>query len=149
MIASDSLAPKVARFEGCRLKAYRDAVGVWTIGFGNTTIDGRSVCEGDVITQEQAEAMLARSIAYFAARLDAIALKDGIRFSQNQFDALVSFAYNVGVAGCTRSDVWQACKEARFEQAATLLLNHDHAGGKRLKGLTRRRQAESALFATP
>lgn len=125
----------IKQFEGCRLTAYRCPAGVWTIGYGHT----EDVRQGDTITQAQADGMLKRDLAKYENKVEKYDAK--YRWNQNEFDALVSFAYNIGsidrlTANGTRS---------RAVIAEKLLL-YNKAGGKALAGLTRRRQAERELF---
>ena len=125
----------ITSFEGCRLTAYKCPAGVWTIGYGHT----RGVQQGQTITKAQAARLLAEDLERYEDNVNKY--YDRYRWSQNEFDALVSFAYNVGsidklTAGGTRS---------RQEIADKMLL-YNKANGKALAGLTRRRQAERELF---
>lgn len=133
----------IKRFEGCRLEAYRDAAGVVTIGYGWTKpVDGRPLRMGMRITQERAEALLKDGLSSFEAN---VAKHDGkYHWSQNQFDALVSFAYNIGsidqlTANGTRS----------IQEIARKMTQYCKAGGRTLDGLVRRREAERDLFLKP
>lgn len=128
----------IKQLEGCRLKAYKCAAGVWTIGYGHTA----GVQEGQVITQVQAESFLKDDLAKYEAKV--MKYNDKYRWNQNEFDALVSFAYNIGsieqlTAGGTRS----------LEVIAGKMLLYNKAGGKALAGLTARRKKERELFLTP
>ena len=130
---------KMKTFEGCKLKAYRDAVGIPTIGYGRT----RGVEMGMTITQEQADVFLKGDLAKFEKAVNAYT-KYG--FNQNQFDALVSFTYNCGVgnlANLTKKGT------RTIAQISTALPFYNKSGGVVLRGLTRRRNAEKALFETP
>ena len=125
----------ITSFEGCRLTAYKCPAGVWTIGYGHT----RGVQQGQTITKAQAARLLAEDLERYEDNVNKY--QDKYKWSQNEFDALVSFAYNVGsidklTAGGTRS---------RQEIADKMLL-YNKAGGKVMAGLTRRRQAERELF---
>lgn len=127
----------ITQFEGCRLTAYKCPAGVWTIGYGHT----QGVQPGQTITQAQAEQMLAADLGKYESNVNKYDAK--YKWSQSEFDALVSFAYNIGsidklTAGGTRS---------RQEIADKMLL-YNKAGGKVLTGLTRRRQAERELFTS-
>ena len=128
----------IKQFEGCRLTAYKCPAGVWTIGYGHT----QGVQPGQTITQAQAEQMLASDLGRYERNVNKY--QDKYKWSQNEFDALVSFAYNIGgidqlTAGGTRT---------RQEIADKMLL-YNKANGKVLSGLTRRRQAERELFMSP
>lgn len=137
----------IKEFEGCYLKAYQDSGGVWTIGWGITNADkaitGTTVKDGLKITQATAEQWLKESLDKIYA--PKVMKYDPIyHWGQNQFDAMVSFCYNIGsidklTAGGTRS----------IKTIAEKILAYNKEGGKVLKGLQRRRQAEHDLFVTP
>lgn len=128
----------IKSFEGCRLTAYKCPAGVWTIGYGHTG----NVKSGQKITQAKADAYLKSDLAKFEKHVASYDKK--YKWTQNEFDALVSFAYNVGsitqlTANGTRTK----------KQISEKILAYDKAAGKTLAGLTRRRQAEKALFDKP
>lgn len=131
----------IKHYEGVRLKAYQDAVGVWTIGYGHT---GPDVYEGMTIAQEQAEKLLARRLVdeFEPAVMGALR----IRPSQHEFDAMVSLAYNIGVGAFANSTLVKRFNSMDTMGAANEFLRWDKAGGKLLKGLRRRRAAERARF---
>lgn len=132
----------ITEFEGFRSKAYQDVVGVWTIGYGFT----KGVQPGDTITKEQAKRRLARELAeYEASVLEACTNEP----NQNEFDALVCFAFNVGVGGLKKSSVIKAHNRGDHQAAARAFALWNKAGGKAWPGLTRRRAAEAALYLTP
>lgn len=132
----------IKQFEGFRSKAYRDVVGVWTIGYGFT----KNVKEGDTITREEAEARLRNELVeYEQAVLAACTLPT----NQHQFDALVSFCFNVGLGNLRKSSVIKAHNRGDFQAAARAFALWNKAGGKVWPGLTRRRAAEAALYLTP
>lgn len=125
----------IKQFEGCRLTAYKCPAGVLTIGYGHTA----GVKSGQTITQAQADKMLVDDVERFERNVNKY--YDKYRWNQNEFDALVSFAFNLGsidqlTAGGTRNR----------EVIAEKMLQYNKAGGKVLAGLTRRRQAEKELF---
>lgn len=127
----------IKEFEGCVLTAYQDSVGVWTIGYGHT----QGVTSGMTITQIQADAYLAIDVAKFESNVNGFDSIYG--WNQNEFDALVSFAFNIGsinqlTAEGTRSR----------EMIAAKMLEYVKAGGVTLTGLVRRRSAERNLFLT-
>jgi lysozyme len=142
-MTEDGLA-LIRAFEGFRAKAYRDAVGVWTIGFGHTAMAGApGVSQGMEISRAEAEKILARDVAGFArgvARLVTAQLND------NEFSALVSFAYNVGLGNFSASSVLKAVNAADHEAVPRRLQLWVKAGGRVLPGLVKRRAAEAALF---
>ena len=135
----------IKEFEGLRLKPYKDAVGISTIGYGNTYYeDGRKVSLSDpAITEERATELLKMVVKRYE---DAINRYVQVPITQNQFDALVSFAYNVGNENVRKSTLMKLLNRKQYTEAADQLLRWNKAGGKTLKGLTRRRQAERTLF---
>jgi len=146
MKISDNGLNLIKKFEGCRLTAYQDAVGVWTIGYGTTNADkaitGTTICQGLKISQATADGWLRQSVdKKYGPKVDKYS---AYNWNQNEFDALVSFAYNIGsIDGLT-------AKGSRSkEEIADKILAYNRAGGKVLSGLTRRRQEERKLFITP
>jgi lysozyme len=129
----------IKRFEGCVLTAYLDVVGVATIGYGHTG----GVKLGDTITQEHADKMLENDVLVRVNAVNALLSKI---VTQGQFDALVSFAYNVGVGNLQRSTLLKMINRGEAEDAGSQLLLWDKAGGRVYPGLTRRRKAELALY---
>lgn len=125
----------IKKFEGCRLDAYKCPAGVWTIGYGHTV----GVTAGQKISSEQAEAYLRADLDKYEKKVEKYA--DRYRWSQNEFDAMVSFAYNLGsIDKLTANGI-----RSKTVIAEKILL-YNKAGGKVLAGLTRRRQAERELF---
>ena len=128
----------IKEFEGCRLTAYKDAVGVWTIGYGHT----KGVKSGDKISQAEAEQLLKDDLKIYEANVMKYDSK--YHWNQNQFDALVSFAFNIGSIDQLTSN-----GKRSISTISSKILEYCHAGGKKLEGLERRRKAEKALFDTP
>jgi len=126
----------IKKHEGCKLKAYKCPAGVWTIGYGHT---GADVKQGQVITQAKAEQLLKSDLAKFERHVMLFDSK--YKWTQNEFDALVSFAFNVGSVNQLTANG----KRTKERIAAAMLL-YNKAGGKVLPGLTERRQAERELF---
>jgi len=126
-------------FEGCRLAAYPDVVGIWTIGYGFTS----GVAKGDLITQEQCDDRLSREIRAYEIAVWNATHGD---VTQEEFDALASFAWNVGIAGMQKSSVIKAHNKGDKQAAARAFGLWNKAGGKAVSGLTRRRAAEAALY---
>ncbi|WP_370584688.1 lysozyme [Oculatella sp. LEGE 06141] len=126
-------------FEGLRLTAYRDAVGVWTIGYGTTT----GVRPGMRITQSQAEALLRQDLLRFETAVNNLVK---VPLTDNQFSALVSFTYNVGERALGTSTLLRLLNQGNYRGAANEFLRWNKAGGRVLAGLTRRRNAERTLF---
>ncbi len=129
----------VKRFEGCRLMAYKCPAGVWTIGYGHT---GSDVWQGLTITQAKAEQLLRQDMMKFETHV--MKFNNRYHWNQNEFDALVSFAFNVG----SINQLTQNGKRSRVQIAAAML-KYNRGGGKILPGLTKRRQAEQELFLRP
>jgi lysozyme len=127
-------------FEGVRLTAYQDQVGVWTIGYGHT---GPGVCAGLTITQDQANELLAQDVATAASNVNRLVT---IPLTQDEFDALVDFTFNVGTSNFASSTLLRDLNSSNFADAATQFERWDHAGGLVVAGLLRRRQAETTLF---
>lgn len=132
MNINDAGLKLIEEFEGLRLDSYQDSVGVWTIGYGHT----KDVKSGQTITQEQAENFLREDIRDAEGAVNRL----GFGLNENQFSALVSFAFNLGAGGLNK------LASHGVQAIADRILLFDHAGGKKLPGLTRRRQAERALF---
>jgi lysozyme len=141
----------IKRFEGCgtklpdgRLKAYPDPAthgGPWTIGWGST---GADVKPGTIWTQKQADDRLANDVARFAAKVAG--LLAGPPTTQAQFDALVSLAYNIGVANLASSTLLRLHNAGNRAAAAEQFARWNKAAGKVLAGLTRRRAAEASVY---
>ena len=129
----------IRQFEGCRLEAYRDGGGVWTIGYGHTA----GVRQGDTITQAQADTFLKADVA---ATVHAVNGMVKVPVSQCQFDALVSFAFNCGANALMHSTLLKKLNAGDHDGAAAEFLRWDHDNGQRVAGLTKRRTAEKALF---
>lgn len=127
-------------FEGLRLRAYRDPVGKATIGFGHT----QGVRMGDEITEEQANILLDLDMTPIIKKLESYDSK--YHWNENEFNALLSFAYNLGVGSIDQ--VTANGTRTKGEVASKMLLYYN-AGGKRLEGLVYRRQKEHDLFIRP
>jgi lysozyme len=137
---SDSGFALTKRFEGLRLIAYQDQVGVWTIGYGHT---GREVHGGLVITEAQADVLLHSDVAGAVACVNRAVTAE---ISQCQFDALVDFVFNLGCGRLLGSTLLRHVNAGEFNLAAPQFLLWDHAGGVVVQGLLLRRQAETVLF---
>ena len=138
----------VKDFEGCKLTAYRDPIGVWTIGYGTTARAGLGIIPtaGMTITQAEADQLLADGLNKFA---DQIRPMINAGLNDNQFGASVSLAYNIGVHAFSTSSALKHINAGDYDKAANSILLFNKAGGKVLKGLVRRREAERKLFLTP
>lgn len=144
MRVSKQCIEMIKKFEGCYLEAYQDVVGVWTIGYGITTADksitGKTIKKGMKITQETADKWLEEALnKKYLPKVIKYQSKYG--FNTSQIDALVSFAYNVGsIDGITQNGTRNiGMIESKF-------LAYNKAGGKELRGLTRRRLRELDMF---
>ena len=141
----------IKNFEGLRLNAYRDSAGVWTIGYGSTRYhDGKSVKPGDKLASEtQASALFSNTLAYYE---DAVNHLVKVPLNQHQFDALVSFTYNLGTGALQESTLLRKLNANDYSGAADQFLLWDKitdslTGQKKvLDLLTQRRREERALF---
>jgi len=131
-------------FEGLKLRAYLDPVGIWTVGYGHTSAAGPpAVTPGLVITQGEAEEILKRDMAQY---------EDGVRkhvkatLTQGQFDALVDFAYNAGVGALAKSTLLKRVNAGKFDEVPAEFMKWTKGGGRELPGLVRRRRAEAKLW---
>lgn len=137
----------IRKWEGSRLGAYKDAKGIWTIGYGHTAAAGGLVPKRGVkITQDEAERILARDLPQYE-RAVAAAIRH--RMNENQFAACVSLCFNIGTAAFARSSVVRRWNANDVAGAANAFLMWTKAGKKTLKGLVARRKAERELFLTP
>lgn len=130
----------IKEFEGLEIKAYKDSVGVVTIGYGST---GRHVSLGMTITKEQAEQLLKKDLERFEKGVYELVK---VPLNQNQFDAIVSFSFNLGLGNLKSSTLLRKLNSLDYVGAANEFPRWNKAGGVVLKGLTRRREAEKALF---
>lgn len=136
----------IAGFEGYSGRAYDDGVGVQTVGFGSTRReDGRTVKPGDTVTPERAVVMLAADADRIAKELAACI--GPVPLYKHEWDALVSWAYNVGAANACRSTLVRKLKAQPPDYAGACreLLKWTKAGGRELPGLVKRREAEYRL----
>jgi len=135
----------IKQYEGCKLKAYKCPAGLWTISWGLTFYpDGRKVKEGDVITQQQAEEYFDGVVNDFAKQVDVL-VKSNV--TANNFSAIVSFTYNVGIGNLKKSTLLK--KVNANPKDATIPAEFRkwvRANGEVLKGLVRRRDAEAKLY---
>jgi lysozyme len=130
----------IKSFEGCILHSYNDPVGILTIGYGHT---GKDVIEGRKITQQQAEEILKRDLAKFEEGVSELVK---VPLNQYQFDALVSFSYNVGLGALGSSTLLKKLNKKDYRGAAIEFEKWVYAKGNKLKGLAVRRLAEKSLF---
>ena len=135
MKTSDNGIKLITSFEGCKLSAYQDPVGVWTIGFGHTS----GVQPGMVIDSDTAIVLFKEDLKKYEANVNKF--MPIYNFTQNQYDAMVSYAYNIGSINKLVDNGKRTLKEISDD-----IPNHNKAKGKVLAGLTKRRMAEKALF---
>lgn len=144
MKTSNSGISLIKSFEGKRLNAYDDGVGVWTIGFGTIKYpNGVRVKKGDTCTEEQAEVYLKNDLVKFESAINRLVK---VPLNQNQFDALASFTYNLGETNLSSSTLLKKLNTKDYKGAADQFERWNKAGGKVMTGLTRRRKAEKELF---
>ena len=132
----------IKKFEGCSLKAYKCPAGIWTIVYGHTL----NVKEGQTITKKQAEDLLKQDLRSFVLTVNNLV---NVPLNQNQFDALVSFCYNLGPGNLRSSTLLKRINAGDFNGAAEQFDRWVYAGGKKLSGLVKRRAEEKALFLQP
>ena len=129
----------IRHFEGCRLDAYLCPAGVWTIGYGHT----KGVKEGETIDQEAAEAFLIEDLEKFEGYVTEMV---EVPLSQSQFDALVSWTFNLGPGNLERSTLLAKLNQGEYTDVPFEIKRWTRAGGVILPGLVKRRDAEAALF---
>jgi len=127
------------QFEGLSLTAYQDVAGIWTNGYGNT----HNVVPGSTITLEQAQSDLMSNISGAVYVVNKVV---HVPLTQNQFDALVDFVFNLGSGSFQSSTLLRKLNAKDYAGAAAEFPKWNHAGGVVVDGLTRRRLAEQALF---
>jgi len=135
------------KYEGSRVKAYRCPANIWTIGYGHTSAAGApEVVDGMIITQQQADDILRRDLVKFETAVSGMVSK---QITQQQFDVLVDFAYNVGAGALKTSTLLRKVNAADFDAVPVELMKWIKGGGKVLPGLVRRRQAEIEWWTAP
>jgi lysozyme len=133
----------IKEFEGLRLQPYNDSVNFCTVGYGHLIRRSPVTPQDLPITQEQADAYLVADLEWAEA---AVTRYVKVPLTQNQFDALVSWTYNLGTGTLSTSLVLHLLNAKAYQVASDHMLLYNKAGGQVSKGLTRRRQAEVALF---
>lgn len=147
MNASNRAKDLIMRFEGLSTSAYVCPAGVLTIGYGHT----KGVQAGDKITERTAERLLENDLRGVSTSLTVALNKNSIALTQSQFDALCSFAFNLGMTKLLNSTLWQKLKIGHYKEASAEFLKWNKARNEYgelmpLKGLTLRREAEHNLF---
>ena len=144
MLVSNKGVDLICEFEGKRLVAYDDGVGVWTIGFGTIKYpNGVRVKKGDTCTIEQAKEYMRHDLIEFEHTVNS-SVK--VPLNQNQFDSLVSLAYNIGSNAFKSSTLVKKLNAGDYQGAADQFNAWVNAGGKRMQGLVNRRDREKLLF---
>lgn len=150
---SDKGVALIKQFEGLRTTAYLDAVGVPTIGYGHTAnVTRRDVENRKTISENEAEQLLRQDVARFEMRLNHFLTDSRLSITQNQFDALICFVYNVGFGAFSRSTMLKKLYLMDNRSAPSVLAvanefpRWNKAGGRVLNGLVKRRAIERALF---
>jgi len=145
-MSKEGVEALLKKFEGCKLKAYRCPANVCTIGYGHTSAAGTpTVIDGMTITQKQADDILWQDLVKYETAVQGLVTQD---LTQHQFDVLVDFAYNAGVGALKSSTLLKKINAGDFDAVPAELMKWTKGGGKVLPGLVRRRQAESAWWAT-
>ena len=129
----------IKKFEGCKLEAYKCAAGVWTIGYGST----KGVKEEDTLTQEEADNLLLHEMQEYEGYINDLVKAP---LEQNQFDALVSWVFNLGPANLKASTMLKFLNAGDYHLIPSQIKRWNKAGGKVLEGLIRRREAEALMF---
>ncbi len=129
----------IKKFEGCKLESYKCAAGVWTIGYGSTN----DVKEGMEISQERADMLLLEDVEVFEESVNKLV---EVPLEQNQFDALVSWTFNLGSTNLKNSTLLKVLNDKDYDGVPAQIKRWNKAGGKVLQGLIRRREAEALLF---
>lgn len=135
-------ADLIKSFEGLELEAYLCPADIWTIGYGHTG----NVKEGDSITKAEADELLDKDLQTFRNGVKRLVK---VPLNENQFGALVSFAYNLGLGSLQNSTLLKLLNAGDYDGAADQFLRWNKSKGKVLTGLVRRREAERAVFLTP
>ena len=146
MKVSDKLIKMLRHHEGVRSKPYRCPAGLWTVGVGHLIGDGKSLPQSwnKTFTQEEIDGLLKRDLNRFERGV--LKMLPNVRLRQCEFDALVSFSFNLGLGTFQRSTIRQALLRGDKEAAMESLMKYCRAGGKVLRGLENRRKDERAMF---
>jgi lysozyme len=149
MRISDNGIKLIKHFEGVRNRPYRDAIGLWTVGVGHLIGDGKQLPDSynKTFTDREIDDLLRKDLARFERGI-ALLFPVSYRFTQGMYDALISFSFNLGLGCLQRSTVRSALLRGDKKMAGESLLRYCRAGGKILKGLQLRRQAEHKLLIT-
>ena len=134
----------IKKFEGCRLKAYKCPANIWTIGYGHTgVVNGKPITEKTTITELMAETLLVIDLQRFEKAINQLVKKP---LTQNNFDSLISFVFNIGISAFEKSSMLKLINQGHFDLAAQQFDRWIYGGGKKLAGLIKRRAEEKMLF---
>ena len=134
----------ITQFEGCKLTAYKCPAGIWTIGVGHTDAAGPPIVRSSMtMTRAQAEYTLEADLISFETHVSMLVK---VPLTQNQFDVMVSFAFNCGVGALTKSTLLKKLNRREYSAIPAELMKWTKGGGKELPGLVRRRRAEAAMW---
>jgi len=145
MNVSDKAIEMLCHHEGVRRKPYQDCIGLWTVGVGHLIGDGKSLPPewNKTLTLEEVHALLKKDLVRFESWVCRLC---PVNLTQPRFDALVSFAFNLGPGGLQRSSIRMKHNRGEFEGAADGFLLYTKAGGKVFQGLVTRRKDERAVY---
>jgi len=129
----------IKHFEGCETTAYQCSANVWTIGYGHT----RGVREGDKITEDKAEYLLLEDLKHFEGFVDRLV---EVSLNQDQFDALVSWTFNLGPTNLGESTLLRKLNQGHYDEVPAQMARWNRSDGKVSEGLKRRRKAEGLLW---
>ena len=142
MRTSDKGIEQIKSFEGFRSMPYQDVVGKLTVGYGHLMVHGDGTVQGSPITMGQATELLRKDLHTAEEAVNSC----GVELTQNEFDSLVSFTYNLGVGAFQRSTLLKLLKAGNKEAAAKEFPKWSMAGGKEVPGILKRRFAEQECF---
>ena len=147
MKINDAGLDLIKSFEGLRLDAYKDSVGVWTIGYGTTAMAGVGIepKAGMRITEAEAEWYLQKAVNKFGDQIEGSIF---VPINENEWAAYLSLSYNIGPGAFKKSSTLRHFNDLNKAKAAQNILLWNKAGGEVLRGLVRRREAEKVLFET-
>lgn len=147
MKTSDRGIASIRAKESIRLTAYQCTGGVWTIGWGNTFYeDGRPVKKGDTISRQRADELFLHKLSEFEGHIKTLVLDKGVKLEQYEFDALVSFIYNIGPGQFSTSTLLKHLLKNDKKRAAAQFQRFNISGGKYTVGLQNRRVEETEMF---
>ena len=145
MRISDRGIGLIRRFEGFSSTPYQCSAGVWTVGYGTTRISGKPVNKYmEPISRQYAEELLMDDLQEFQEAIDRLVR---VPLEQNQYDALLSLVYNIGIGAFSKSTLLKKLNKGKYDQVPYELARWNKAGGKVLNGLVRRRAAEAELWS--